>query len=78
MLDQITGKRQLALALAQQAMMQAAHEGIAIGQWRDDVLELLKAMGLPLPPDVIAWVSSGKASDKAVTDWESCFTLGGA
>lgn len=76
MLHQAQLKHELALSLAQAAMIEAANEGIAIGQWRDDVNELLSAMGLPLPPDVIAWVSSGKASDKAVSDWESTFSLG--
>jgi len=76
MLHQAQIEHEFALSLAQAAMIEAANEGIAIGQWRDDVLELLLAMGLPLPPDVIAWVSTGKASDKAVTDWESAFSLG--
>ena len=76
MLHTLRMKHELALSIAQAGMIEAANEGIAIGQWRDDVLELLLAMGLPLPPDVIAWVSTGKASDKAVTDWESAFSLG--
>jgi hypothetical protein len=76
MLHQAQLKHDFALALARDAMIEAANEGIAIGQWRDDVLELLTAMGLPLPPDVVAWVSSGKASDKAVTDWGQAFSLG--
>jgi len=69
-------KHELALSLAQAAMIEAADEGIAVGQWRDDVRFLLKAMGLPIPADMIAWVSSGKASDKAVNDWGSAFSLG--
>jgi len=76
MLKTLRLKHELALSIAQAGMVQAAHEGIALGSWRDDLLELLDAMGLPHPPDVIAWVSSGKASDKAVTDWGQAFSLG--
>lgn len=76
MLQTINLKHDFALSLAQAAMIEAANEGIAIGQWRDDVRCLLNKMGLPQPPDVIAWVSSGKASDQLVTDWGSAFSLG--
>lgn len=78
MLHTINLKHDFALSLAQAAMIEAANEGIAIGQWRDDVRYLLDTMGLPQPLDVIAWVSSGKASDKAVTDWGQSFSLGRA
>jgi hypothetical protein len=72
-MNPILAKTELALTIAQQGMLQASREGIALGQWRDDVLFLCREWGLPEPDDVLAWVSGGKASDKAVTDWESTF-----
>lgn len=74
-MQSISIKTDLALALSRHAMLQAAAEGIAIGQWRDDVLFLCNSMGLPEPDDVIAWVSGGKASDQTVVDWEAAFHL---
>jgi hypothetical protein len=32
---------------------------------------LLSKRGVPVPTDVLLWVSAGKASDKDVTDWLS-------
>lgn len=75
MLRDIDLRLEGARTLAQGAMQRAAVEGISIGSWRDDVVEIFEELGLEVPEDMLAWISGGKASDADVGDWGAAFSL---
>ncbi len=76
LMQHFLNRHERALQLARIGMHYCSLEGASVAAWREAVREICRREGVPQPEDVLAWVSSGTASDADVDDWSKTFRVG--